>query len=149
MYVNKKFTNDDVKYVKNLLNDRYRDCDVKVYHRICYWRFALKEIKSVPIADLTKEFLWCLKNKPNGVYSNYSKTVYVFPRVVYNNAMDEIKDSYKILCASTLIHELRHYFQHKYMKVDKWSDFQFEKDAMKFEMKMFFRKYDELEKLIR
>lgn len=143
----KRFTNDDVAYVKSLLNYRYADCDVKVLHNFCYVRFVLSEIKSVPFYTIFKEFMLCLKDSPNGVYSSYTKTSYIFPKIIYKKTEDEIKDSYKMLCGVVLIHELRHYFQHMYMSTDKWDEERIEKDARKFEMKMFLRKFDDLEKL--
>lgn len=143
----KRFTNDDVEYVKSLLNYRYADCDVKVIHNFCYLRFVLSEIKSVPLHTLFKEFITCLKGSPNGVYSRYTKTTYIFPKIIYKNTWIETRDFHKMLCRVVLIHELRHYFQHIYMSTDKWDEERAENDARKFEIKMLLRKYDELERL--
>jgi len=101
----------------------------------------------VPLHTLFKEFVSCLKGSPNGVYSRYTKISYIFPKIIYKNTWNDTKDYHKMLCGVVLIHELRHYFQHMYMRTDKWDEERVEKDTRKFEMKMFLRKYTELEKL--
>lgn len=140
-----EFTQDDVKQIKNMLNDRYWNCKVIIVNnyfgliplviRELYGRATLKSIHELVTGYLKKQF--------KGVYSSKSKVAYIFTSHIYDELDDDIKKHAKLFYAVVVFHELRHYFQHEYMKISHWEEADFEKDARKFEMKMFMKHIDD------
>lgn len=135
-----KLTNYSAKEIQKSLHQDYHSSEIEIVRR--YTRAIYYIIKEIIQSNETfKENLNLIKGvlltrRYTGLYSEHTKTSYVF----MSNYHKELDDVIKELCGvQTLLHELRHHVQHtKYPKLLRVA----EKDAERFAWKFFDRKYE-------
>jgi len=139
------YTYEHANKIRKLLHEEYQDCDLIIFNTFGYTLFLLRELfKTWKVKELYSELKFIRKTKINGVYSPYTQCAYIFPKYI-SEEMSEYGeyDMFIARCSMVLCHELRHHLHHKYNRYEKWGDDMIEKDAMKFEIKMFNRFSDE------